>query len=79
MILFLREREGEWGWKRTERGSMCTEQNLENADRGRLAVRLTQTIKTAEARIQNFSEWRKEHFCIGQETRFKKKKSGTEG
>lgn len=61
----FREREGEWGVERTKRGSMWMEQNLENADRGpHLAVRLTQTIKTAEARIQNFSEWRKEHFCI---------------
>lgn len=29
-----------------------------------LAVRLTQTIKTAQARIQNFSELRNRHLCI---------------
>lgn len=41
------------------------EQNLGGADRTTdLAARLTQTIKTTEARIQNFREWRKEHFCI---------------
>lgn len=46
-------------------GRVHVEQNLENADgEPRLAVCLTQTIKTAEARIQNLSEWRKKHFCI---------------
>lgn len=60
MILFLREREGEWGGGRTERGSMWMEQNLGKADREpHLAARLTQTIKTAEARIRNIREWRK--------------------
>lgn len=57
MILFLGEREGEGSGGRTERGPVGMERNLEDADRGaHLAVRLTQTIKTAEARIQNVGE-----------------------
>lgn len=55
MILFLGEREGEWRENRA--GPVGIERNLEDADRGaHLAVRLTQTIKTAEARIQNVGE-----------------------
>jgi len=45
-----------------------------------LAASLTQTIKTAEARIQNFSEWLKEHFCNWQRTTsFEKAKGGKKG
>lgn len=48
-----------------QHGVMWVGQDLGGADREpHLAVRLTQTIKTAEARIQNLSEWRKEHFCV---------------
>lgn len=58
------EREGD-GVEGQQHGRCGGGQNLGGADREpHLAVRLTQTIKTAEARIQNLSEWRKEHFCI---------------
>lgn len=71
----VRGTEQNWGG-----GVNAVEQNLENADREpRLAVCLTQTIKTTEARIQNFSEWWKKHFCISQETQRKQNKGETRG
>lgn len=69
-----REREGAgsgWGADRRGAGSGAAD------GEPHLAGRLTQTIKTAEARIQNLGEGRKGHFCIGQETRFEEKKKET--
>lgn len=63
VILFLGAREGEGWGGRTRRGPCGWNRIWKTRTEAHLAARLTQTIKTAEARI-HLSERREERFCI---------------